>query len=81
MLLLLGPLFLILVCVGYRVFVKTKKAQAVNRLRGLSRRNSRQSRDGTPVRIGDEELQQQPGPDDERRDTAEEGHQRETEIN
>jgi len=28
MLLLLGPLFLILVCVGYRVFVKTKKAQA-----------------------------------------------------
>jgi len=29
MLLLLGPLFLILVCVGYRVFVKTKKAQAV----------------------------------------------------
>lgn len=27
MLLLLGPLFLVLVCVGYRVFIKTKRAQ------------------------------------------------------
>ncbi|KAL5233654.1 hypothetical protein ACI65C_001064 [Semiaphis heraclei] len=77
MLLLLGPLFLILVCVGYRVFVKTKKAQANNRSRGLSsRRHSRQSRDDV---LGVEELQQQ---DDERMtDTAEENRQRETEIN
>jgi hypothetical protein len=115
MLLLLGPLFLILVCVGYRVFVKTKKAQAVkwvpstapylptnineqfcktiflksinvffsrltlSRLRGLSRRHSRQSREGAPNQIGDEELQQQP--DDERTNIAQESHQRETEIN
>lgn len=27
MLLLLGPLFLVLICVGYRVFVRTKKAE------------------------------------------------------
>jgi len=51
----------------------------LSRLRGLSKRHSRQSGNGDPIQTGDEELQQ---PDeDERTETAEENHQRETEIN
>ncbi|VVC32247.1 Hypothetical protein CINCED_3A022608 [Cinara cedri] len=79
-LLLLGPLFVILVCVGYRVFVKTKRANALKRSQNASRR---QSRDDDLT--GDEERQQE---DEAPPATAElptsvdvaNGH-RETEIN
>jgi len=61
----------------YLLIIITYFFFSLSRLRGLSKRHSRQSREGAPNEIGDEELQQQP--DEE--NTVQESHQRETEIN